>query len=197
MIANTEREESYVLLADSLDGNKITAEYLAHINSVVNNEQNPVTYLGIDPGNATGITGYDEKFYLQFSLTLKPEDVGVFLDNFYHLKTVVYEGFALFPNKAKQQIYSKMTTSQVIGRIKTISELRGFEVVEQQSTIKNTGYKYLGKKPLPKSNPQNHTMDAHVHFMYWAISKGKLKACVNPNSGKVEYAPNVVSEPKD
>jgi hypothetical protein len=48
--------------------------------------------------------------------------------------------------------------------------------VLQKATIKKNGYNWIGIKPPSKSNPRNHEMDAHVHFMYWAIRTGKINA---------------------
>jgi hypothetical protein len=135
-----------------------------------------VRYLGIDPGESNGVCGYDHAYKLMFMYTVAHTDMREFLNLFKHLQVIVCEDFFLYPNKAMQQIYSNMETSQMIGRIKTFAEDHDIKVVMQQATIKPTGYKWLGLKPLPKSNPSNHEFDAHVHFMYWLIRMGKIDA---------------------
>jgi hypothetical protein len=141
-----------------------------------NEPANPIMYLGIDPGKANGVCGYDAKYYLQFMYTIPSEAMIPFLHVFTEIKTCVVENFVLYPNKAREQTYSDMETSRVIGRVETWAELKKIELVKQLATVKITGYKWLGQKPPTKSNPLNHEMDANVHFMYWAIKKGLIPA---------------------
>lgn len=152
-----------------LDNEELTEENCIHLISTVNAPHNPVKYLAIDPGKANGICGYDEKFYLAFMHTIREEDMQKYLDCFATLATVIVEDFVLYPNKSKEQIYSDMLTSRVIGRIEGWAARNNIKLVKQPASIKKAGYLWIGKKPLPKSNPQNHKMDAHVHGMYWAI----------------------------
>jgi hypothetical protein len=135
-----------------------------------------VKYLGADPGEANGVCGYDESYKLMFMYTVAHTDMSEFLGLFKNLRVIVCEDFFLYPNKAMQQVYSNMETSQMIGRIKEFAAKNGITVVMQKALIKPTGYKWLGLKPLPKSNPSNHEFDAHVHFMYWLIRMGKIDA---------------------
>lgn len=161
-------------LIRSSDG-RYTDEELAHLKEAVNAPVNPVVYLSIDPGESNGICGYDVKYHLLFMLVVKEADMIRFLAQFEHIKHCICEGYLLFPNKARQQIYSDMKTPKVIGRVESWSEINEIELHMQPPTIKVTGYKWIGKRPLPKSNPQNHPMDAHVHFMYWGITTGRIK----------------------
>lgn len=142
---------------------------------VANYEPHPITYLGIDPGEANGICGYNDEFHLMFMATVADKDITGFLDIFQNLKLIVIEDFVLYPSKAMKQVYSDMPTSRVIGRVEEWAGKRDVQLVKQLATIKTTGYKWIGKKPLPKSNKLNHELDAHVHFMYWAIKRGKIK----------------------
>lgn len=146
------------------------------IKDAVNNEQNPVTYLAIDPGKANGICGYDEKYYLIFMYTIQSSDIVDFLDIFEHVQKCIYEDYLLYPNKIKQQVYSDMETPRVIGRIESWAQRKKVALIKQGASIKTTGYAWIGKKPLPKSNPKNHELDAHVHFMYWAVKNNKINA---------------------
>ena len=152
-----------------LEYKDLTLEDIAHLAEAVNTEENPVQYLGIDPGKANGVCGYNAKFYLQFMFTIKSDDMVKFLAAFKKVKKCIMENYKLFPNKAKDQYYSDMETPRVIGRVEAWAETNGVELITQPPTIKSTGYKWIGQKPLPKSNPWNHPMDAHVHLMYWAI----------------------------
>lgn len=157
-------------------GERLDAEHLSKYKEIFNNDTNPVKYLGIDPGRSNGICGYDIKYYLMFMFTIHSDDMTLFMHCFDNVDTCVMESFRLFPNKVREQTYSDMETSRVIGRVESWVELKKVDLVTQSPSIKVTGYKWIGKKPLPKSNPSNHEMDAHVHFMYWAIRTGRIAA---------------------
>lgn len=169
-----------------LPGFKNTSEYLENLKSVVNAPENPVLYLSGDPGKHTGICGYDRKYYLQFMLNVPADAVNMFLHQFEKVRLCVLEDYKLFPNKAEAQYYSDMETPRVIGRFESWAEVKAVELVMQAPTIKNTGYAWLGKKP-PAVKKRQNPMDAHVHFMYWAIKNGKVKAKRDPLTQKIVY----------
>lgn len=154
---------------------QVTNEFLAGLTESVNVEFNPITYLAIDPGKSNGICGYDAKCYQNIQLGIQAEDLLLVLNCFKKVEICIVEDFKLYPNKAAKQHYSNMETSRVIGRIEAWAESHSVKLVKQPATIKETGYKWLGKKPLPKSNPMNHELDAHIHFMYWAIRHKVVK----------------------
>lgn len=166
--------EVHGVIANIVPGEKLTPEWLEHFNEAVNTKMNPVVYLSIDPGKANGICGYDTKYYLMFMLTVQADDMVMFLDQFKQLKLCVIEDFKLYPNKTKEQIYSDMETSRVIGRAESWARHKDIALIKQPAHIKTTGYKWLGEKPLPKSNKRNHQMDAHVHFTYWGVTTGRI-----------------------
>lgn len=155
---------------------RIASEGLKAFEETVNDDYNPVVYLAIDPGKNNGICGYDIKCYLQFMYTIQEEDIAEFLDIFKHVRKCIVEDFVLYPHKAKQQVYSNMLTSRVIGRIEDWGRRKELEIIMQKATIKETGYKWAGKQPLPKSNPASHALDAHIHFIYWAVKNKKMHA---------------------
>lgn len=157
-------------------GERTTEEYLANLKEVVNNPQNPIEYLGIDPGKKNGVCGYDAKFYLTFMLTIMADDINMFLHQFTKLEKVIIEEYRVYPGKEKDHTYSDVETLRVIGRVESWTEKNGIHLVKQPASIKPTGYAWIGKKPLPKSNPLNHSLDAHVHFMYWAVRHNKISA---------------------
>ena len=152
----------------------LTDEYLAHLKSTVNTEINPVMYLGIDPGKANGVCGYDAKYYPMFMLTVTADQMVMFLHQFECIKTCIIEGYRVFPNRAKDHIYSDLETPRVIGRVESWAEVKKVQLVKQPSHIKPTGYKWIGEKPLSKSNKRNHALDAHVHFIYWCVTSGRI-----------------------
>jgi hypothetical protein len=158
------------------ENGRVTEEGLVKLREAVNAEHNPVKFLGIDPGKSNGVCGYDERHYLVFMYNIHMDDMGTVLRQFEKLDTIVMEKFKLYPNKTKVQIYSEMETSKVIGRVEDHCTQHKITLIQQMATIKDTAYKWIGQKPLPKSNPRNHQMDAHAHFMYWAIRTGRIKA---------------------
>ncbi len=155
---------------------ELTDKRLEQLKESANAEHNPVKYLAIDPGKSNGICGYDVKFYPLFMLTIDADDITKFLTIFENVDKCIIEDYRVYPNKARQHIYSNLETPRVIGRVENWSEKAGVVLIKQLATIKTTGYKWINKKPPPKTDPSNHVMDAHVHFMYWAISKNHIRA---------------------
>jgi hypothetical protein len=155
--------------------NNLSEEDLKKYREAFNASPNPVRYLSIDPGKANGICGYDGRYSLLFMFTIQADEIVKFLDQLKCIDICVVEDYMLYPNKAMSQIYSTMETSRIIGRIESWTTPNNIVLVKQPAKIKPTGYKWIGQKPLPKSNQFNHEMDAHVHFMYWAILTGRVK----------------------
>ncbi len=150
-------------------GDRTTPEFLERLSSVVNAPENPVLYLAIDPGKSNGVCGYDAKFYLQFMMTVHADDMVEFLEQFNQVTTIVCEDYKVFYHKAKDHAFSDLETPRVIGRIEGYAARMRVKLVKQMSNIKTTGYAFIGKKPLPKSDPKNHQLDAHVHFIFYAV----------------------------
>jgi hypothetical protein len=157
-------------------GKRLTEDDLAQVKALVNNWVNPVKYLAIDPGKANGVCGYDVHFDLMFMMSIQSIDMNLFLHQFKMVDKCVCEGYKLYPNKIRSQIYSDLETPRVIGRIENWAEIKKVELIMQPATVKKTGYLWIGKKPLPKSDPKNHQLDAHVHFMFWAVKGGHISA---------------------
>ncbi|MFY3742113.1 MAG: hypothetical protein HMLIMOIP_002577 [Candidatus Nitrosomirales archaeon] len=155
-------------------GERVTKEYLVRLEEIVNADINPVEYLGIDPGKSNGVCGYDNKYYLLFMLTIHADDMILFMHQFKKVKKCIIEDYKVYPNKAKDHIYSSLETPRVIGRIETWAKTNEVELIKQPASIKSTAYKWLGQEPLPKSNKMNHQVDAHAHFIYWGIKTGRI-----------------------
>jgi hypothetical protein len=159
-----------------LDFPDLTEEYLKKLDEIVNDEKDPITYIAIDPGNSNGVCGYNSKGHLMFMTTINEKDLLKFLKVFQKIILCVTENYLIYEHKLQHHRGSDVLTLRVIGRIENWCELSNIQLVKQLAAIKNTGYLWLGKKPLPKSNPANHKWDAHVHFIYWAVRKGLIKA---------------------
>lgn len=156
------------------DDGRITEEGFEKLRQLANNEINPVIFLSFDPGKGTGVTGYDAKYYLQFMWTIHADDVVKFLACFDHISLIVMENYRVFAHKAKAHINSDLLTVRVIGRIESWCENKDITLIPQAPSIKTTAYKWAKKKPLPKSNPRNHALDAHVHFIFFAVQRGYI-----------------------
>lgn len=155
-----------------LDFPDLTEEYVSKLDEFVNNEEKPVVYLAIDPGVSNGVTGYSATGQIQFMTTINEKELLKFLRIFKKINTLICEDYRIREDKAKHHIGSDVVTLRVIGRIENWCEVANVVLVKQMPTIKSIGYKWLGKKPLPKHNPANHKWDAHVHFIYWGVRKG-------------------------
>jgi hypothetical protein len=85
---------------------------------------------------------------------------------------VIVEKFMTYPWKSKQQSWSKQKTPQIIGGIKALATVYGFEVIEQSTSNRDIGYMWGSIKKLPKSNPSNHAHDAEAHAVFYIIDNG-------------------------
>lgn len=150
-------------------------EIIDKFTEIVNNKLAPIIYLAIDPGKYNGVCGYDEKFQLHFMHVVAATDMTKFLRAFNNVTTCIIEDYLLYPNKAKDQFYSDMETPRIIGRVESWTESKNIKLVKQPAKIKPTGYLWIGKKPPSKGSNKNDPMDAHVHFMYWAVYNRKIK----------------------
>jgi len=151
-------------------------DILDKFTELVNNNLTPIIYLAIDPGKFNGVCGYDEKYQLHFMHVVASTDMTKFIRAFNNVTTCIIEDFKLYPNKAFEQAYSDMETPRVIGRVEDWATMRDIRVIKQGASIKKTGYLWLGKTPPSKSSNQNDPMDAHVHFIYWAVMHNKINA---------------------
>lgn len=153
-----------------------TEANLETLKKLVNGTNRPVRYLAIDPGKKNGICGYDADCTIMLMWTVMEEDILDFVEQFDSLERCIIEDYLLFPDKAKDQIYSNMLASRVIGRIEGWAARKKIPLTKQKSAIKPTGYRFIGRKPLSKSHRLHHILDAHVHFVYWAMGRGKITA---------------------
>lgn len=151
--------------------------FLNKLNLLVNAEENPVKYLSIDPGESSGICGYDERCHLVMPMwTISDRDVVKFINTFKYVTTCICESYRVYNGKQNAHVYSDLKTTRVIGRIEYWTEINKIKLVMQPAKDKATGYKFQGIKPPPKSNPANHEMDANSHFMYFAVRNGLINA---------------------
>lgn len=137
-----------------------------------------MSYLAIDPGETNGAAVYNSKGGLQALLTIKIDELTEMLQKIRRsckddpLERIIVEEYRVYPHKAKDHVYSKLNTTRAIGRIESFAEICSIPVSFQGASLKTTGYRYLGKKPKPKSDPGNHAMDAHAHGTYWLVNNG-------------------------
>lgn len=133
-----------------------------------------IYYISIDPGKRSGITWYNEKANILGMETVLYDNLSSFLDKFNTVKLAVVEEYRVYPHKARQHVYSDLMTPRAIGRIESWAEHNNIKLVKQGAHIMDTGYRYLGKRKPPKSDPLNHVSNAHAHFVYYAVCNGLI-----------------------
>lgn len=98
--------------------------------------------------------------------------------------TLVVEKFQLYPDKAKEQSYGEMLTSQLIGRIKEIVRrtmtTTGLivPIIEQPASIKQPTFKQLRARKIQSiakrdKVPGQHVLDAEAHGWYYLMKGAK------------------------
>ena len=127
-------------------------------------------YVGIDPGEATGVAVVNSEGELIDSITL-PKWSG--LNGIIGLKAhnkpiagVVMESFQLYPGKALSQSFSQFKTVEVIGVCKYLCELHGIPVIMQGAHQK--AFFSDGKlERLGYTVASVHERDALRHVLYY------------------------------
>lgn len=139
-------------------------------------------YAGIDPGLTTGLAVANEEGEFQGFVSVhfdKIQDSLINWDTYWLQKpeVVIVEDYRLNPYTAKrvEATHSRIETVQVIGMVKIWCTSHDIECVIQDRDKKGVGYRYWGKKPLPKSNPMNHPYDAAAHLMFYMVNKKLIK----------------------
>lgn len=139
-------------------------------------------YAGFDPGKTVGLAVADESGVVGYT-TVNWKKLDDYLlhdwDRYWGEKpaTAVVEDYRLnAPDSNRvEPIQSKIETVQGIGAIRHWCTANEIEFIEQARMYKPVGYKYWGKKPLPKSNPTNNAYDAAAHLMYWLVQNKKVR----------------------
>ena len=143
-----------------------------------------INYTAFDPGKANGVAFWDSVPNFIWMDTWQFDELPQKLSDsdFSECKVFIIERFLVYPHMTHRLPYNQMITSQAIGILKGFAHSRGIKVVEQNATIKTTGYKWLGRKPPSKTNPNNHSLDAVAHGTYYLVSKNLMTP---PVLGKV------------
>jgi hypothetical protein len=128
-------------------------------------------YLALDPGKATGYAVFNEEGEDDDFDTLDIFETRTLIKT-QRWKAVICEDWKLRPEAAKFMVWSDMPTSKLIGYVEGYCDGLNIPFILQQPAIKPTAYKLAGRKPLPKSNPLNHAMDAYVHGRYYLAKRG-------------------------
>lgn len=135
-----------------------------------------IKYLFFDPGESTGVAGFDENGDVCYKLTVRGQD-GLF--NYLNemvkgpfLTLVGIEDFRLYPWKSAAQSWSQFWTVQAIGAIKYACNIVGFQTIIQSTQNRDMGYTWAGLKQPPKTSPIIHEMDAYAHGVYCLQRRG-------------------------
>lgn len=131
-----------------------------------------VFYLAVDPGERNGVCGYSINGRLLWMQSVNYNTLATFLEELTDVYLCVLEDYKIYPNKAKDHIYSDVIGARAIGKVENWTERHNVKVVKQGSKVLDMGFKYLGKKPPPKPDRLNDPMCAHAHFTYYAVNNG-------------------------
>jgi hypothetical protein len=129
------------------------------------------SYLAIDPGHTIGWATFDEEGnILEYGQT-KMEHFNKDFDKLLHsaLKGVITEDYRNHP-WMKQKGWGRNETSQIIGKIEMLAEMRQIPLHFQRNTVKSIGYKWAGLKQAPSNHAISHQYDAIAHGVYWLQS---------------------------
>jgi hypothetical protein len=127
-------------------------------------------YLAIDPGKTTGWASFNEEGKLV--------DLGQTRDIAEVLKKtipkiIIVENFKLHPWQASKQSWSDFPASRVIGKIEFYCDMADTELIKQDASCKETGYKWGGIKKA-KVHKDSHQLDAVAHGVFYLI-KNKIR----------------------
>ena len=93
-------------------------------------------------------------------------------DEVVHLMTknkvdeLILEEFVLYADRASDQIWSPMKTSQLIGALKLVAHWFRIPVVEQGAYIKNATRNQLRGRNIKQVGSGTHARDAELHLYY-------------------------------
>jgi len=85
---------------------------------------------------------------------------------------LVLEEFRLYPDRAREQSWSQMQTSEMIGAIKLVARRRGVKVVEQGASIKKATRAQLKKRGIKQVGKGGHARDAELHLAHYCLKEG-------------------------
>jgi hypothetical protein len=137
-------------------------------------------YLAVDPGNSTGIAGFDEQGQLMYKKILRSlDDFMEWLSEFETRpedwpKVVICEDYRIFAKRAKSHIGSQVPTVQVIGMLKREAKRWKAEFVLQPSSILSIAVLWSGVS-LPSQHDISHDIAAYNHGVYYLISHGIIE----------------------
>lgn len=127
-------------------------------------------YLALDPGMTTGFAIFSEEGEIIWIGEKDMSRMDEWLETLGgDFKAIILESYSLYPHVP--QMYSKMETVQVIGKIKSWAHKRGIPIVEQAPELRKIGYKYMGKK-IPSKKADSHRLDALAHGVYFLQRTG-------------------------
>ena len=134
-------------------------------------------YLAIDPGETAG--------WCYFNATGDPIAYGQFryenavkeLDALFvpSLKVCIVENFVNFAHRAQKGAFNwkDNKTSQQIGQIDMMCQMRDVELVKQPSANKNMGFMYMAMEE-PSNHSISHQFSAMAHGVYYLQETAKV-----------------------
>ena len=140
-------------------------------------------FLVLDPGETTGFARFEQDGSLiDIGQVEGIEDLVTWINDLDPKPAlIVYEQFLVDPHVRLGG--SDLETVQAIGQIRKYGIENGIVAIPQSRTIKLIGYRWAGKKPLPKKrHDESHKWDALAHGIYYLVSNKIIRL----NFGKEE-----------
>lgn len=79
---------------------------------------------------------------------------------------IIIEEFVLYEDRAKEQSWSKLLTSQLIGALKLVAYMFRIPIVEQGAYIKKPTRAQLAGRGIALNRGSIHSGDAQLHLWY-------------------------------
>jgi hypothetical protein len=131
-----------------------------------------VKVLAIDPGDKhVGVASLNDGAF-EWAVEMAPAELMERLLYSRPPDVLVVESYALDPARAKAQSGSAMRTPELIGAIKTLGEIKGFRVVEQQPSVRGVCerspfWKRICLEKGVDKIKSKHARDALKHAIYF------------------------------
>lgn len=152
-------------------------------------------YIGIDPGDTTGVAIVDKEGKIHDTDQVAKEDIEAYLMAIplvYNVKLVVVEEYIVYGHKAQGHRGSKLTASQVIGIVKMWAFYNKIPVVMQMASILPIAEKWSGKSMKGTAHSSTHWLSAYLHIFYYLHKRGLAKSRLQKemDNGEIKESKN-------
>lgn len=132
-----------------------------------------MTYLGIDPGDLTGVAVVSDSGGIMDFDNLNSDQMMEFLEKvkqYEPIHRIIMENYIVYRQRAQQHTGSKLVAAQVIGIVKFWAKQNNIPITLQMSHILSIAQKQSGLIPRG-AHKVNHWVDAANHVYYYMYQK--------------------------